>query len=70
MRRRMAFSSFSRLTWAMSVPWNRMLPPVGSIIRLMHRSTVDFPAPLGPMMTTTSPGLTEKVTSSTARVWP
>jgi two-component system, chemotaxis family, chemotaxis protein CheY len=30
--------------------------------RLMHRSKVDFPDPEGPMMTTTSPLLTCKVT--------
>ena len=70
MRRRSGLSSLSRWIFAISRPSNKMLPSVGSIIRLMQRSTVDLPAPEGPMMTTSSPRSTSKLTSSTALVGP
>src|ERR1700716_2937462 len=47
-----------------------MRPEVGSTSRLMQRSKVDLPDPLGPMIETNSPFLTSSVTESTALVPP
>src|SRR5512138_1100940 len=47
-----------------------MLPPSTSSSRLMARSRVLLPEPEGPMMTTFSPGATERETSSRARSAP
>jgi len=43
-----------------------MLPEVGSINRLMQRSSVDFPEPLNPMTAKNWPLGTEKLTSWSA----
>ena len=42
-------------------------PRVGSVMRLRIFSSVLLPAPLRPMMPTTSPGCTSKLTSSSAQ---
>ena len=47
---------------ARSSPWNHTCPASGVSSRLMQRSRVDLPEPEGPMMVTTSPGMTEKST--------
>src|SRR2546423_9791219 len=44
-----------------------MRPSVGSVMRLRILSRVDLPAPLRPMMPTTSPCLTSKETSLRAQ---
>ena len=44
-------------------PPSSIRPVVGAVIRLMILSRVLFPAPLRPMIPTTSPQFTSKVTS-------
>ena len=44
------------------------LPRVGVVIRVRILSSVDLPAPFGPMMPSTSPCSTEKETSSRAQI--
>src|SRR5690348_4041682 len=51
-----------------STPSTRMVPPVGSISRLIMRSTVDLPHPDGPMRTVVSPAARSIVRPSTATV--
>ena len=48
------------------VPSTTISPPVGSVSRLMQRSSVDLPAPDGPSTTTNSPGRIDSVTSFSA----
>ena len=43
-------------------------PSVGSVIRERIFSSVDLPAPFRPMMPTTSPGFTSKLTSLSAQI--
>ena len=50
----------------MCSPRSRTTPSVGSISRLMHRSTVDLPLPEEPMIATDSPSFTSKETPRTA----
>ena len=54
----------------MSVPWNTTWPLVGSISRVRHRTSVDFPEPDRPITTNTSPQPTSKLTSRTATAHP
>ena len=63
----------SARTWSMSVeasvnsnPLTVTVPVVGTSNRLMQRSTVDLPEPLGPTMTSTSPSATSRSMSRTA----
>src|SRR5918998_1757992 len=44
------------------MPSTSTLPEVGSSRRLMHRSSVLLPEPERPKMTTTSPGVTSRLT--------
>src|ERR1700738_4558262 len=53
-----------------SWPPIRTRPEVGSTSRLMQRSSVDLPDPLGPMIETNSPFLTSRDTESSALVPP
>src|SRR5262245_13013 len=46
----------------------KIWPEVGSISRLIMRSTVDLPQPDGPISTTSSPALTDRLSLSTATV--
>src|SRR5690349_16636544 len=64
---RIRFSSFLRNS-STFLPSMHISPLLASIMRLIHRSSVDFPAPEGPMIDTNSPLLTEKLTSVNARV--
>ena len=43
------------LEFTMSLPSNKIAPPVGSSSKLIQRSSVDFPEPEEPIMVTTSP---------------
>src|ERR1051325_5028280 len=47
-------------------PYSLMFPVVGSTMRERTFNRVDLPAPLRPMMPTTSPGFTSKLTSFNA----
>ena len=47
----------------------RPAPAVGSVMRESSLSRVDLPAPLRPMMPSTSPGITSKLTSRSAHTW-
>jgi hypothetical protein len=58
-------SSSGRLLM-MSRPSISIVPLVGSMSRLIIRSVVVLPQPLGPMSTQTSPEGTSKLTRSTA----
>src|SRR5688572_26926139 len=51
-----------------STPPTWMVPPLGSIRRLIIRSTVDLPQPEGPMRTVVSPAAISNVSPSTATV--
>src|SRR5512136_1247365 len=51
-----------------SIPFHRMRPAVGSISRLMQRSSVDLPEPLRPITARNSPSCTSKLTSRKACV--
>jgi hypothetical protein len=46
-----------------------MVPELMSSRRLMVRNKVDLPEPLGPMMTTFSPGATSRLTWDRAVTW-
>ena len=52
---------------ARDAPSDTNRPSVGSVIRLRIFSRVDLPAPLRPIMPTTSPCLTSKETSLRAQ---
>src|SRR3990172_6521649 len=52
------------------MPSTQISPPVGDSRWLMQRSTVDLPEPLGPMITTTLPCATVRLTPFTACTWP
>ena len=54
----------------MSWPSSRTRPLVGSIIRLIMRSVVVLPQPLGPTSTMVWPAGTSRLSSSTATVPP
>ena len=54
----------------MSWPSSRIRPPVGSIIRLIMRSDVVLPHPLGPTSTMVCPAGTSRLSPSTATVPP
>src|SRR5262249_30005000 len=41
-------------------PWRNTAPQSGGSSQLMHRSSVDFPEPLGPRMQIVSPGITRR----------
>src|SRR5918993_5600486 len=60
----MAADGFPALTGA---PEMRISPSVGSMTPAMLLINVDFPAPLGPTMQCTSPGITSKSTPPSAR---
>ncbi len=49
-------------------PWISALPVVGSVMRERILSSVLLPAPLRPMMPTTSPASTSKLTSFRAQI--
>ena len=48
--------------------FQKILPEVGSIRRLMQRSSVDLPEPLRPITARNSPSATSKLTSFSACV--
>src|SRR4030067_2546710 len=50
----------------MSLPFTAIAPALGSRIRLMHRSNVVLPEPLGPISATSSPACTSRSTSWSA----
>lgn len=52
-----------RLALVIDWPSIMMSPPVMSLSRLMERSSVLLPAPLGPMMATNSPSRMVRLTS-------
>ena len=54
----------------MSRPSKVIAPSVGSISRLMLRSSVDLPAPEGPMIVMNSPGSAAKFTPDSAAAVP
>ena len=57
-------------TFRISSSSKRNSPCVGSINRVMQRTSVDLPEPESPITTKTSPGATSKETSRTAIVLP
>ena len=69
-RRRRSSRSFSWLALRMSSPSRRTSPAVGSIRRVMQRTSVDLPLPDNPMTTKTSPGQTSNETSRNAIIEP
>ena len=54
----------------MSSPMKRMRPEVGLIWPRIELKSVVLPLPFGPITPTISPGATEKLTPSTARIAP
>ena len=64
---RVARSSFAD-NLVRSCPSIRTLPESGRSSRLMHRTSVDFPAPEKPMMPKISPSATVMLTSLTAEI--
>ena len=69
-RRRRSSRSFSWLALRMSSPSSRTSPAVGSMRRVMQRTSVDLPLPDRPMTTKTSPGQTSNETSRRATIEP
>ena len=69
-RRRRSSRSFAWLAFRMSSPSRRTSPAVGSMRRVMQRTSVDLPLPDRPMTTKTSPGQTSKETSRRAIIEP
>src|ERR1700732_1176261 len=55
---------------SMSCPQTETRPAEGEMKPAIMRMVVDFPAPLAPKKPSTSPGATENVRSSTARLSP
>jgi hypothetical protein len=52
----------------MFTPFTITSPVVGTSILFTHRSNVDFPAPLGPITITISPGITSQSMRSTTGI--
>ena len=63
-------ASLSGDTPVMSSPQNTMRPEVGLICPRIALNSVVLPLPLGPITPMISPGATEKLTPSTARMAP
>ena len=65
-RRRRSSRSWAASAFRMSSPSNRTSPAVGSMRRVMQRTSVDLPLPDRPMTTNISPGRTSNETSRIA----